>query len=201
VMEATVNLIGAIATGVVAVVILTTKFSEGAWIVLVLMTLGAAGLTAVRRRYDSVARQLSFEAHQERHVDRQLAILLVPRVHRGIIDALEYARSLHADVRGLHVTLDRRTTPALRKQWEEHGLDVPLVVIDSPYRSLIDPTLEYIDQMLEEQPNRVITVIVSEAVARKWRHRLLQENVAQVLKRALGKRDNVVVSNYRYFLS
>jgi hypothetical protein len=130
-----------------------------------------------------------------------VAIVLVPRVHRGIISALEYATGLHVNARGLHVTLDRKAVPQVREDWETYAQDVPLVVIESPYRSLLEPTLEYIDQMLEEDPDRVVTVIVPEAVSTKWHHKLLQENVAQQLKRALGKRRNVVVSNVRYFLN
>jgi amino acid transporter len=195
-----VNGVGALCTGVVAVVILMTKFREGAWLVLVLISVISAGLVAVHRRYRAIASQLSVASKTQPHATRQTAILLIPRLHKGILAALDYAVSLHADVRALHVTLDRKAVPGIRKEWEDHGGKVPLVVIESPYRSLINPTLEYIDQMLEEEPDRVITVIVAEAVATKWHHRLLQENVAQQLKRALGKRRNVVVSNLRYFL-
>lgn len=196
-----INGLGALATGVVALVILTTKFREGAWIVLVLMTAISVGLLAVHRRYRAIASQLEVGPISVPSPTDQTAILLVPRLHKGLLSALDYAVSLHSDVRALHVTLDRRAVARIRKEWEEHGGSVPLVVIESPYRSLIDPILEYVDQMLEEDPDRVITVIVAEAVATKWHHRLLQENVAQQLKRALGKRKNVVVSNVRYFLN
>ena len=198
--KALVNGFGGLCTGVVAIVILTTKFGEGAWIVLVLVTATSFGLLGIRKRYAEIAEQLAIRGQSHASTSRQTAILLVPRVHRGILSALDYARSLHADVRGLHVTLDRTKVPQLMQDWEANANEVPLVVIESPYRSLIEPTLDYIDQMLEEDPNRVITVIVAEAVATRWHHRLLQENVAQQLKRALGKRRGVVVSNARYFL-
>lgn len=196
-----INGLGGACTALVALVILTTKFAEGAWIVLFLMTGTSLGLVAVNRRYKAIADQLAVTPSSRSKAVSQTAILLVPRVHRGIVAALDYAKSLHADVRGLHVTLDRKQVPQMRKDWEAYGGEVPLVVIESPYRSLIEPTLDYIDQMLEEDPDRLITVIVAEAVATKWHHRILQENVAQQLKRSLGKRKNVVVSNVRYFLS
>lgn len=198
--KAVVNGIGAISTGVVAIVILTTKFAEGAWIVLVLLSLTSATLVAVSRRYRSISEQLRPAAELDPREMSQTAILLVPRVHRGILSALAYAKSLHADVRGLHVTLDRKSVGKLQREWESYAGDAPLVVIDSPYRSLIDPVLQYIDQMIEEADDRVITVVVAEAVGTRWYHRLLQENIAQQLKRALGRRPNVVVSNVRYFL-
>lgn len=204
--RALINGVGGLCTGVVALVILTTKFTEGAWIVLILISGASVALFAINRRYGVIAEQLKpvseIAAHPLHAVHpAQTSILLVPRVHQGILSALNYAKSLHGNVRGLHVSLDRRSVPQLRKDWETHAGSVPLVVIESPYRSLIEPTLEYIDQMLEEEPERVVTVLVAEAVATKWHHRLLQENVAQQLKRALGKRRNVVVSNVRYFLS
>lgn len=199
-MRATVNGIGAALTGVVAIVILVTKFSEGAWIVLLLMTATATTLYAIKRRYSFIARQLALEGASAPSVEHEAAIVLVPRVHRGIISAVAYARGLHGNVRGLHVTLDKKDVPELKAAWERYADGVPLVVIESPYRSLINPILEYIDQMLQERPDRVVTVMVPEAVATKWFHRFLQENVAQQIRGALGKRRGVVVSSVRYFL-
>ncbi|MES1227202.1 MAG: amino acid permease, partial [Armatimonadota bacterium] len=198
--KAVINGIGGLATGVVAVVILTTKFTEGAWIVLVLVTIASVGLLAVNRRYKRVSEQLALQGELVRKDMTQAALVLVPRVHKGIVQTLDYTGSLHAEVRGLHITLDRKSLQPLKEAWVSHAPDVPLVVIESPYRSLISPVLEYIDQMLEEDPQRMVTVIVPEAVATKWHHKLLQENVAQQLKRALGRRQNVIVSNVRYFL-
>lgn len=194
-----INGLGAVCTGLVAIVILTTKFTEGAWIVLVLVTISASVLLGIKRRYQDMARQLSISDEPTKRYS-QTAIVLVPRVHRGILKAVHYGTDLYGEVRGLHVTLDRRNVPELKEAWEKHAGDVPLVIIESPYRSLIDPVLDYIDSVLEEDPNRLVTVIVSEAVSQKWIHRLLQENVAIQLKAALGKRRNVVVANVRYFL-
>lgn len=198
--KAVVNGVGGLATGIVAVVILTTKFSEGAWIVLVLVCIASCALLAINRRYKQISEQLALDAGVGATERSQVAIVLVPRVHRGIVLALDYARSLHSEVRGLHVTLDRKSLAPVKQAWNTHVADVPLVVIESPYRSLINPVLEYLDQMLDQEPGRIVTVIVPEAVATKWHHRFLQENVAQQLKKALGARKNVVVSNVRYFL-
>lgn len=195
-----VNGLGAVCTALVAVVILTTKFKEGAWIVLVLVSLFSAILLAIKGRYRSVARQLSLDGEAIDAKRAQSAVVLVPRVHRGITSAVNYAKALHAEVRCLHVTLDRRSVPQVKEDWARHVDDLPLVIIDSPYRSLLDPILTYVDEMIEQNPDRIITVIVPEAVVTKWYHRPLQENVAQQLKNALGKRRNVVVSNMRYFL-
>lgn len=199
VMRATVNGIGGVLTGVVALVILVTKFAEGAWIVLVLMSATALMLYAIRRRYDAISDQLCLEGRALAKAKHETAIVLVPRVHRGIISAVDYALSMHGNVRGLHVTLNKKDVPKVKLAWEEHANEVPLVIIESPFRSLIDPILQYVDQIIEEEKDRIVTVIVAEAVATKWIHRFLQENVAQQIKRNLGKRRNVVAS-VRYFL-
>jgi hypothetical protein len=96
--------------------------------------------------------------------------------------------------------LNIKALPEVMANWERYADGVPLEVLSTPYRSLITPLLEYVDGLIEEDPNRIITVIVPEAVATKIIHRPLQENVATQLKQALGKRRNVVVTNVRYFL-
>ncbi len=196
-----INGLGAVCTGLVALVILTTKFTEGAWIVLVIVTISSTVLLAIKRRYKAIADQLAVETAAPARALSQTAIVLVPRLHRGILKAVQYGQTMTTEVRGLHVTLDRRNVPLLTREWEKYAPDVPLVVIESPYRSLLEPLLEYIDALLEEDDQRIVTVIVPEAVATRWFHRLLQENVAQQLKHALGKRRNVVVANVRYFLN
>jgi amino acid transporter len=195
-----VNAVGAIATGAVALVILTTKFAEGAWIVLVLMAITAAGLIAVNRRYRSMTAQLAPPEISKPEAVSHTTIILVPRIHKGILAAIDYAMSLRGDIRAVHIRVDPRSSDVIAGQWDRYAPNVPLVVLDSPYRSLIEPTLEYIDQMVAEDPSSVVTVVIAEAVSTRWYQRLLHENVAQQLKRALGSRRNVVVSNVRYFL-
>lgn len=195
-----VNGFGALCTGVVALVILTTKFAEGAWLVLVLMALASLVLLAINRRYKAMTAQLAPPAKSSPTPVAQTVIILVPRVHNGILAALDYAVSLSKDVRALHMSLDSRSAEQVKNDWNAHAPGIPLIIVDSPFRSLIEPTLEYIDQMVDEDPTTIVTVIVAEAVSTRWYQRLLQENVAQQLKKALGSRRNVVVSNVRYFL-
>ena len=98
------------------------------------------------------------------------------------------------------MVLDERRISEIEDSWAKYGANVPLILLRSPYRSLIDPVLDYVDELLRENNEQVITVIVPEAVSTKWYHKLLQENVAQQLKNALGMRPNVVVTNVKYFL-
>jgi len=202
-VSSVINGVGAFLCFVVLLIILVTKFFEGAWLVAILMPGLYAGMWAIRSRYKSMAVQLELEGPvtAAEPYSRHLALLLMPRVNRGTLQALEYARNLKGDVQAVHVTLNERTLPDLQRKWDRFGADVPLVVLPSPFRSLIEPVLDYVDELREQDPNILITVIVAEAVSTKWYQRLLSENVAQQLKQALAKRKNVVVANTRYFMN
>lgn len=198
--SAAINSVGAVFTLIVTGIILVTKFLDGAWIVTILLAVQFVLFKAIKRRYQSIAKQLAIGDEPPKMPAAHTSILLVPRVHRGILAALEYALLLGLDCRAVHVAINRKALPEVMATWERYGEGVPLEVLNTPFRSLILPVLEYVDKLLEENPERVITVIVPEAVASNWLHSLLQENVANQLKQALGSRKNVVVTNVRYFL-
>lgn len=199
--SAVINGIGAFLCFVVMLIIGITKFKEGAWIVIVLIPIIVAGFVAIHRRYASVSRQLEVEAGTVTDYSGHIAILLVPRVHRGILTALSYARQMKGECQAVHVTLNDKTLFEVQRAWEAQAPDVPLHVLPSPYRSLIQPMTDYVDQLRASRPNDMITVIVAEAVSRNWVHRLLVENVAAQLKDAMASRPGVVVANPRYFLT
>jgi amino acid transporter len=199
--RAVINGIGALLSGVVLVVILVTKFLEGAWIVTVLLAAIYVLFLSIKGRYNNISRQLELDKPGIAVPKHNLVLVLVPRVHKGIVHALEYAMMIKGTVKAVHVTLDERTLPALRRNWDRYGGDVPLVILNSPFRSLIDPLMDYIDELQSVDPGLVVTVVVPEAVTLKWPQRLLQENVAGQIKAAASKKPNVVVSNVRYFLS
>ena len=148
-----------------------------------------------------MSQQLEATGEQVATGKSHLVLLLVPRVHRGIVSALGYANQLGAECQALHVTINEKSLPELQRHWTQLHTDVPLVVIPSPYRSLITPVLDYVDQLKRERPDVMITVVVAEAVTNKWYQRLLTENVAQQLKSGLASRRNVVVANVRYFIN
>ncbi len=199
-VRAAVNAVGAVLAGIVMIVILGTKFVEGAWIVAILMTILFFLFRAIKHRYDSITRQLEISDEEAPRASRHTSLLLVPRVHRGIVSALEYALLLDPHCRAVHVAINDKALPEVRRAWERYGEGVPLTILSTPHRSLVQPILDYVDDMLDEDPRQIITVIVPEAVSRSFIHRLLQENVAQQLRTALAQRQNVMVSNARYFL-
>lgn len=199
--SAVVNGVGALLCGVVTLIVGVTKFHEGAWIVIVLIPMIVALFYAVNRRYAAVSSQLQLApGTEERDFDDHIALLLVPRVHRGVLSALRYARQLKGECHAVHVTLNDRALFEVQREWAEHAPDVPLEILPSPYRSLLSPIEVLVDQIRVERPGTLITVIVAEAVSTKWYQRLLSENVAQQLKVAMASRPGVVVANPRYFL-
>ncbi len=199
--KAAINFTGTALCSAVLMIILVTKFKEGAWIVVILLPLIVLLFLSIKRRYNSISAQLALAPEtQVQRPSRHTSLLMVPRVHKGIITALEYALLLDPNCRAVHVAINDKALPEVRRNWEKWGEGVPLTILSTPYRSLIDPVLGYIDEMMEEQPDQVITVIVAEAVSQKLSHKLLQENVAQQLRTALAKRRNVMVTNVRYFL-
>lgn len=198
--RAVVNGLGALITGIVAVVILGTKAAEGAWIVVVLLAVLYLAFRGIHARYEAMARQLALSDARPHFQGSHRAVVLVPRVHRGILKALDYAKSIDPQCKAVHVTLDDRRLPTVQREWDRYSEGTPLVVLSSPYRSLIDPVLEYVDQLARADRDQMVTVVVAEAVSTNWYQRLLQENVAAQLKGALLRRRNVAVTSVRYFL-
>lgn len=198
--SAVINGIGSAMSGVVLLVIFFTKFMEGAWIVAVLMVVMFVVFRLIRKRYTDISNQLALDEAAMPTASKHIVMLLVPRVHKGILKALEYAQMIQGTCRAVHVTLDDRAVLNLRRMWERFGGGVPLVILNSPFRSLIDPLLDYVDEIHAEEPDTVVTVIVPESISTRFFQKLLQENVALQLKVALSSRRNVVVTNVRYFL-
>jgi amino acid transporter len=198
--SAVINGIGAVATGIVAAVILITKAAEGAWIVVVLLAVLYVGFRAVKGRYAAMTKQLVLGDARPQFTRTHRAILLMPRVHRGILKALNYARSIDPQAEALHIIIDERKLPQVQREWERYAEGVPLVVLSSPFRSLIQPVLDYVDQLIEADPDQMLTVVVAEAVSTRWYQKILQENVAAQLKHSLERRKNVAVTSVRYFM-
>jgi len=193
--------LGCLTTFVVTCIVIESKFSQGAWIILVALAIILAVFAGIKRHYNYLSRELSLSPVDQIEPIKATVLLLVPRLHKGVLHAIAYAESMTRDVRALHVTLDIKGTEQIKKDWNDFGVDFPLVILDSPYRSLIEPITDYIDQALEEDPDQMITVIVPQAVPKHWWQGLLHNNAAVGLKLALASRKNVVVTNVRYFLA
>ncbi len=199
--SAVVNGFGAVVTGIVLVVVAITKAHEGAWIILLLIPLHVLFFRVTKRHYEVVASQLSLKGWANEIPRRENTVLVpISGVHRAVVQAVEYAKTLSADVRAVYVNVDPMMTDHLRRDWERWGQSVPLVVLDSPFRSLMEPFLEYIEQVDAERPDDFLTVVLPEFVPAKWWHHLFHNQRALLIKGALLFRPNVVVTSVPFHL-
>ncbi len=194
------NGLGAVLTALVTLVFAVTKFRDGAWVVLLAIPALVGVFYAIHRHYADLARRLSLEDFgTPPRVDRHRVILPISGVHRGTLGALLYARALSEDVTAVYVATDPESTAALEKKWGEWGAGVRLVVVNSPYRLLVEPLLDYIRTVARErQPNEVITIIVPQFVPRHSWHNLLHAQTAMMLRLALLFERGIVITSVPY---
>ena len=197
-----VNGIGAVATGVVMLTLTITKFVEGAWIVVVVIPLLVLPFMTMHRHYAAVAAELSLEGFAPPPVFQHTVLVLIGDVHRGVVRAVQYARTLApaAAVRAVYVETDPANTRRLEEKWGRWGLEVPLVVLTSPYRSLLRPLLEYLDQIQSRGDDQMVTIVLPEFLPRHWWQHLLHNQTALLVKGALLFRRNTVVADVPYLL-
>ena len=183
--HAAINSLGAVTTAVVVVVIGVTKFLHGAWIVVIIIPVLVLAFLAIRRHYESLRGQLTLKGFSPPKLGRHPVVVLVGGIHRGVVTALTYAKAISPNVTAISVDLDPTATSRLRQQWQEWAPDVPLVVLDSPYRSVMHPVLHYLDQMEKQRDGDYMTIILPEFIPAKWWHHLLHNQTALLLKTAL----------------
>lgn len=194
----TINTFGAFFTGVVLVVVLLTKFTHGAWVSIVGMALFYAVMTAIRRHYDRVAEELAAEQTSEQAVrpSRVHSIVLVSKTHKPTLRALAYARLMRSDtLEAVTIGVDPEETQQLRKEWEERGLDVPLKILESPYREITRPVIDYVKRLRREHPRDLVSVYIPEYVVGRWYEQLLHNQSALRLKGRLLYTPGVMVTS------
>src|SRR5215813_13754934 len=196
-----INGVGAIATALVMVVLIVTKFVHGAWIVVVVTPLLVLMFRAIHKHYLSVADQLSIEGLEPLRAVNHTVIVPISGIHRGVLNALQYARSIAPEnVSAVYVDFDEEATALLREKWEQWGGGVKLVVLPSPYRELTGPLLRYIYRLDRKRDDDFITVVIPEFVPAKWWQHLLHNQSSLLLKGALLFKKGVVVVNVPYHL-
>ncbi|MBN2471163.1 MAG: APC family permease, partial [Anaerolineae bacterium] len=192
-LKAALNGLGALATALALLVIGFSKFIHGAWIIVILLPLLVLGFRHIRAHYDEVGRQLSLADDPVMPVPVTMAsvaphprvVIPVAGVHRGMIAAVQYARSISDDVTAVYIEMDPAGGEALREKWRRYGLDrlATLVVVSSPYCSVIAPFLDYLDAADRTAADgQLATVVIPEFVPARWWHHLLHNQTAWVLK-------------------
>jgi amino acid transporter len=192
-----INGVGAVATSLVTAVILVSKFTEGAWIPALVIPLLVFLFKGIHRHYATVDRAISVEPGIELpDIQHTVVVLVGPKVNIGVIQALAYAKSLHPDfLHAVSVAYDADQANRIREQWARFDLDIPLDVVDSPYREINEPVLEYLDEVDARWSSDVVTVIIPELVVRHWWQQLLHNQTALWLKvRLLFRKGTVVTS-------
>jgi amino acid transporter len=198
--KAVMNAVGAVATGVVLLVVISVKFLHGAWMVLLAVPLVVVVFGRVARHYHTLSRALAAEGLQMARGARHAVLVLVPGLHRGILSALEYAKTIATECEAVYVEINPADTPKLVEEWKKLDPGMPLTVLKSPWRSLVEPITRYINTVRAERGVDFVTIIVPEFVSTRWWHALLHNQSGLLLKFALMSQPGVVVTNVRYHL-
>jgi amino acid transporter len=195
-----INGFGAVCTAVVMSIFAITKFRDGAWIILGLVPVLVYVFFRIHHHYRHLARSLSLENYGPPTPPRRHRVIIpISGVHRGSLAALDYALSLSPDVTAVHVSIDPAEAERLRAKWERWGNGVRLVVLDSPYRLMLEPLLGYIEQLAAlRQPHEAMTIVVPQFVPKRWWHNLLHTQTAVLLRLALLFRKGIVVTDVPY---
>jgi amino acid transporter len=196
-----VNGIGAVATGIVLLVVAISKFTKGAWLPIVVIPLVVMLLKGVKRHYNTVRASLAVPDDWRPPRLNHTVVVLVGGVHRGVLEAMAYARSLAPNhLVAVTVVSDEEEQERIHQAWEAHGLDTPLDIVYSPYRELSRPILKFIDEIDARWDNDIVTVLIPEFVVKKWWEHLLHNQTALLLKGRLLFREGVVVTSVPYHL-
>jgi hypothetical protein len=195
-----INTVGASLTGTVLVIVTITKFTHGAWIVLVAMPILFLLMRGIRRHYDEVGAELAADDPAASGAallpSRVHAIVLVSKIHKPTLRALAYARVARPDVlEAVTVNVDLAETRALTDEWDRRQIPVPLKVLDSPYREITRPIIDYVKGIRRSSPRDIVTVYIPEYVVGRWWEQVLHNQSALRLKTRLLFTPGVMVTS------
>ncbi|MFG3442053.1 APC family permease [Nonomuraea sp. NPDC047897] len=193
-----INFFGGVMTGLVLVVVLLTKFLVGAWIVCIAMPVLFLMMKGIRRHYDNVAAELEITGDYDTTMlpARNHAIVLVSKIHKPTMRALAYARATRpSTLEAVTVGVEGAEARQLQEEWERRGIPVPLKMLDSPYREITQPILDYVKHLRRRSPRDVVTVFIPEYVVGHWWEHLLHNQSALRLKARLLFKPGVMVTS------
>lgn len=195
-----INAVGAVCTFIVMIVFAVTKFRDGAWIIVLLVPVLVFTFFQIHHHYKRLAKQLSLDDFGMPPITRRHRVILpIGGVHRGSLTALAYAQSLSVDVTAVYVSMDPAESEKVKRKWDTWGGGVRLVVLDSPYRLLIEPLLDYIQMIdVHRQPGENITIIVPQFVPKHWWSNALHAQTALMLRMALLFKRGIVITEVPY---
>jgi len=191
---------GAIATGIVSIVQVVTKFTSGAWIVVVLIPLIILLLRAIHEHYRLFAEEVKFVGHSPIVPLHHTVVVPISAITKATSGALVYATMISADVHAIYIDLDNTATAQLRADWAAWDIGIDLVVIDSPYRSVLTPMVQYVENLRRDAPGELVTVVVPEIVPNRWWEHFLHNKTALHIRTAFLFKPNVVVTAVPFHL-
>ncbi|RYG69735.1 APC family permease, partial [bacterium] len=199
-LKAAVNGFGCLCTFIVMIIFGVVKFVDGAWIVILIIPALVFLFTKIKAHYRSVAKQLSLEGYRPQQGFRQHVCVLVPDIHRGVIPALQLARSISSDARAIHVSIDPAREGRVRERWTLYSRGMPLTVLASDYRSLTTPIVEYIERLQSQDPGSTVLMVIPEFEPEGWFSKLLHGHAAFALAVRLHFLPGVIVVNVPYHI-
>jgi len=199
--KAAISGFGSIVTFVIVLIVAITKFKDGAWVPLVVIPIVIVFFKVVKAHYASVAEGLRTQPGYRTRKMNHTMVVLVSGVHRGVLEALAYAKSLHpSQLLAMTVVSDEEEQDRITAAWAQYGIDVPLQIICAPYRELTRPVLRYVDELDAQRENDVVTIVIPEFVVGSWWSQFLHNQSALLLKARLLFRKGTVVTSVPYHL-
>ena len=198
--KATLNGAGAIATGLVSIVQVWTKFLHGAWIIVLIIPLLIMMLRGIHQHYLHFSEEIKFTGVAPIVPLHHTVIVPCAGITKAVAGALVYATTISDDVRAVAVDVESHTTEQLRNDWNAWDVGVDLVVLESPYRSVLRPLVDYVESLRKEELGELITVVVPEIVPQRWWQHLLHNKTALYIRTAFLFKSNVVVTSVPYHL-
>ncbi|TKS61051.1 MAG: amino acid permease [Nitrospira sp.] len=198
-----VNGVGAVTTGIATVIIASTKFMQGAWIVFLLVAVLILMFRGIRSHYKAVSEQITLDRRGQRPPmpRRNIVIIPISGVNRAVVRAVDYARSRPGEIRAVFVDLDPEESAKVKIQWAQWGCGVNLIALPSPYRSVLGSLLDYIEGILEKEPDTWVNVVIPEILPARWWQNILHNQRALLLKASLLFKDRVILTDVPFHLA
>jgi hypothetical protein len=198
-IKSLLNGIGALATFIVCVDIIAEKFFDGAWFILLVIVSMLFVFKTIERHYLELEKAVELDGPAcSIEPVKNIVLVLVNGIHAGTLNSLAYAGSISPDYQAIYVEIEPNNTPEFKAKWKQVFPDVPLIILPSLYRSLLQPIMAYLDDVHKQRPEQRITIVIGEYTAPSWWHAFLHGNTGLLLKLALLQRADIVVTNVRY---
>ena len=198
-----INGAGALTTGIATIIIASTKFMQGAWIVFLLVAVLLFMFQGIRSHYRAVTEQIALDRRGARPPlpGRNIVIIPISGLNRAVVRALDFARSRPGEIRAVFVDVDPEESAKVKIQWAQWGGGVNLIALPSPYRSVLSSLLDYVEELLEKDQSTWVTVVIPEILPAKWWQGILHNQRALMLKAALLFKDRVIITDVPFHLT